>query len=143
MAPLLQVYDMPAAVRFYRDVLGFELVTSSDPLSAVREDFHWGLLRTHGIEIMLNTAYDEGERPPRRDPAREGPHDDVCLYFGCGDLDAVYEHLRAGGVVLEPPRTAPYGMRQLHCKDPDGYNLCFQHPASQETRDNWKAWYGE
>lgn len=27
VAPLLQVYDMPTAVSFYRDLLGFELVT--------------------------------------------------------------------------------------------------------------------
>ena len=26
---LLQVYDMPASVRFYRDVLGFEMVSHS------------------------------------------------------------------------------------------------------------------
>ena len=29
IAPLIQVYDMPTAVHFYRDLLGFELVTHS------------------------------------------------------------------------------------------------------------------
>ena len=28
-APLIQVYDMPTSVRFYRDVLGFEVIESS------------------------------------------------------------------------------------------------------------------
>jgi glyoxylase I family protein len=27
---LLQVFDMPASVRFYRDVLGFEIVETSE-----------------------------------------------------------------------------------------------------------------
>jgi catechol 2,3-dioxygenase-like lactoylglutathione lyase family enzyme len=29
LTPLLQVYDMPTSVRFYRDVLGFEVVSTS------------------------------------------------------------------------------------------------------------------
>lgn len=31
MCPLLQVFDMPTAIRFYRDVLGFEVVDSAPP----------------------------------------------------------------------------------------------------------------
>jgi glyoxylase I family protein len=31
LTPLLQVFDMPTSVRFYRDVLGFELVSTSQP----------------------------------------------------------------------------------------------------------------
>ena len=29
LCPLLQVFDMPASIRFYRDVLGFEIFSSS------------------------------------------------------------------------------------------------------------------
>jgi len=29
MAPLLQVFDMPTSIAFYRDVLGFDLVSTS------------------------------------------------------------------------------------------------------------------
>ena len=38
IAPLLQVFDMPIAVRFYRDVLGFELVQTSPKLSEKADD---------------------------------------------------------------------------------------------------------
>ena len=31
MAPLLQVFDMPTSIAFYRDVLRFEVVTTSKP----------------------------------------------------------------------------------------------------------------
>ena len=31
MAPLLQVFDMPTSIAFYRDVLGFEVATTSKP----------------------------------------------------------------------------------------------------------------
>ena len=31
LCPLIQVYDMPTAMRFYRDVLGFEIFSTSPP----------------------------------------------------------------------------------------------------------------
>src|ERR1700676_139907 len=49
MAPLLQVFDMPTSIAFYRDVLGFEVVTTSNPGA---ERFDWALLRLNGIELM-------------------------------------------------------------------------------------------
>ena len=57
MTPLLQVFDMPTSVQFYCGVLGFEVVTSSQPSPR----FHWALLRWQDIELMLNAAY-EGRR---------------------------------------------------------------------------------
>src|SRR2546428_5567449 len=56
MAPLLQVFDMPLSIAFYRDVLGFEVVSTSKPRG---EHFDWALLRLNGVELMLNTAYEE------------------------------------------------------------------------------------
>jgi glyoxylase I family protein len=130
LVPLLQVFDMPEAIRFYRDVLGFSVASSSEEIEAAEgRYFHWALLRLGGAELMLNTAYDANERPPARDAARWGGHADIGLYIGCDDLDAVHALLAANGVTVEPPKLAPYGMRQLHVTDPDGYVLCFQHAA--------------
>ncbi|HYL91892.1 MAG TPA: VOC family protein, partial [Alphaproteobacteria bacterium] len=41
LAPLLQVFDMPTSIAFYRDVLGFEVVATSQP---GKERFGWALL---------------------------------------------------------------------------------------------------
>jgi ankyrin repeat protein/uncharacterized glyoxalase superfamily protein PhnB len=130
MAPLIQVYDMPEAIRFYCDGLGFELVQSSEEIEAPEgRYFHWAWLRLGGANLMLNTAYDAGERPPERDLSRESAHRDTELYFDCPDVDGAYADLRAKGLDVEEPKTAPYGMRQLRLRDPDGYVLCFQSPA--------------
>ncbi len=129
LVPLLQVFDMPTSVRFYRDVLGFEVAMTSQP----GEFFHWALLRLNGTELMLNTAYDEGQRPEKPDPARVAAHDDTCVYFGCPDVDGAYRHLRERGLNTEPPHNAPYGMRQLYLKDPDGYGICFQWPVESAS----------
>jgi catechol 2,3-dioxygenase-like lactoylglutathione lyase family enzyme len=126
LAPLIQVFDMPISVAFYRDILGFELARQSQP----GRDFDWCLLRLDGAELMLNTAYEREHRPKAPDRTRIGAHEDTSLYFGCRDVDAAYTHLRAKGVELDPPKVAPYGMKQLYLSDPDGYVICFQWPAA-------------
>jgi catechol 2,3-dioxygenase-like lactoylglutathione lyase family enzyme len=127
ICPLIQVYDMPESVKFYCELLDFKLVTHA-PFYA-EGLFHWCLLRGHGSELMLNTAYDEGERPKQPERARVAAHGDTALYFGCADADAAYRILLERGLDLKPPTVAPYGMKQLSFLDPDGYGICFQHPV--------------
>jgi catechol 2,3-dioxygenase-like lactoylglutathione lyase family enzyme len=127
MAPLLQVFDMPTSIRFYRDVLGFEVVSTSKPRG---ERFDWALLKLNGVELMLNSAYEDEARPPAPDSARTVAHDDTAIYFGCPDVDAAFVHLRSRGMNVNEPKVAHYGMKQLYVHDPDGYNLCFQWPAT-------------
>ena len=129
VVPLIQVFDMPTSVAFYRDVLGFEVVTTSPPRGP--DDFDWGLLRREGIALMLNTAYEVDARPPVRDSSRVGAHGDTALFFRCPDVDAAYTYLRGKSVRVEPPVITPYGMKQLHLADPDGYGICFQTRVSQ------------
>ena len=127
LAPLLQVFDMPTSIRFYRDVLGFEIIHQSTE----GDHFDWALLRLGNAELMLNTAYESDSRPESPDGARIAAHEDTTLYFGCPNVDATYEYLTSKGVQTKPPTTAPYGMRQLYLLDPDGYSLCFQWPAKK------------
>jgi len=128
LAPLLQVFDMPTSVKFYRDVLGFEVVETSQPRDG--DDFDWGLLRLNDAEVMLNTAYEKHQRPPAPDPVRLAAHMDTALFFGCRDVDAAYTYLRAKGVNVKEPIITDYSMKQLYVTDPDGYNLCFQWPVA-------------
>ena len=45
----------------------------------------------------------------------------------------MYHHLRSNNVDVEPPKVAPYGMKQLWVKDPDGFTVCFQWPEVAAT----------
>ena len=120
---LLQVFDMPTSLRFYRDVLGFKIVQSSAP---AEHGFDWVWLRLDDADVMLNTAYEHPGRPAAPDAARIAAHSDTALYFACPDVDGAYRYLRAKGVRVREPKVAPYGMKQLYVTDPDGYCLCFQ-----------------
>jgi len=128
LTPLLQVYDMPRSVRFYRELLGFEVVSTSPKLGEDR--FHWALLRLGDADLMLNTAYEfDDDRPAEPDDARTAAHDDTGLFFGCPNVDAAYEELRGKGVTVKEPVVTGYGMKQMYLRDPDGYALCFQWSA--------------
>lgn len=122
----LGVWDMPTSIAFYCDILGFTIVNQAGP----GDEFGWGLLRLGDTEIMLNTQYDQGERPAEQDPRRIAAHEDTTLYFDCTDVDAAYEHVRAKGIEAKPPAVSWYGMKQLYLMDPDGYLICFHCPQS-------------
>jgi catechol 2,3-dioxygenase-like lactoylglutathione lyase family enzyme len=123
---LLEIFDMPRSIAFYRDALGFEVVATSQP----GDDYTWALLRLDDAELMLNTAYDDDQRPPGPDPARVAGHADTGLFFACPDLDAAQAHFRRRGIAVEQPVVREYGMKQLWVTDPDGFRLCFQWPAA-------------
>ena len=114
---------MPASLKFYRDVLGFEMVQSSSQ----GDNCDWCWIRLGDSHLMLNTAYESDNRPPVPDPARVAAHEDASLYFSCDNADDVYAFLQSHGVKTEKPAVAPYGMKQLYLRDPDGYIVCFQH----------------
>jgi glyoxylase I family protein len=123
LCPLIQVFDMDTSLRFYCDLLGFELVEKSKGAG-------WAWLRHGDAELMLNTAYDDGERPQTPDPMRVLGHQDTALFVGCPDVDGAYEYLRTKGVDVSKPKIAWYGMKQMYLKDPDGFGICFQWKAS-------------
>ena len=126
LAPLLQVFDMPTSIRFYRDKLGFQVIGGDNK---PEDQCDWVLLSLNGTQLMLNTAYEADERPPAPDPARIASHSDTEINFGCPDVDAAYAHLRSKDLEVEEPKITPYGFKRLLFSDPDGYCLCFHWPA--------------
>jgi len=124
---LLQVYDMATWLKFYCGVLGFEIYQTDNNTAAPNHNWVW--LRWGDADLMLNTAYEYDKRPPKPDPRRAASHDDIALYFGAPDVDAVYADLRSKGIEIKEPKVAPYEMKQLYLHDPDGFNLCFHWRA--------------
>ncbi len=128
LCPLLQVYDMPAALKFYRDILGFDLVNSSKE----SDDADWVWLRYNNVEIMLNTAYEKQNRPATKDEVRQKTHADTSMYFFCVDLDKLYQYLSNNNVEVKPPVKTSYNFMALYVFDPDGYQLVFHHPITEK-----------
>lgn len=121
LTPLIEVFNMPRSLAFYRDVLGFKIVMDSGG----GDDSSWVWIQLNECNLMLNDQYEPGNVPDAPPPDRVKWHHDTALFFGA-DPDAAYEYLTSKGLSPEPPHNTSYGMRQLYLTDPDGYNLCFQ-----------------
>ena len=124
---LLECFDMATSIAFYR-ALGFEVV---DHWGARKGEIDWVRLRLGGAELMLNTAYDEDERPPMPDPGRVRGHSDTELFFECADVDAVCEVLHRNGVAVSEPETTFFRTKRVCLKDPDGFQIWFQSPVAR------------
>jgi uncharacterized glyoxalase superfamily protein PhnB len=105
-ATVLHVNDMPRALAYYRDKLGFTVsFTWEDPPRYV-------CLGLGDCAIHLNSYV-----PPA------GPSH-IAIF--CNGIDALYAQLMARGVsIAEPIGDWPYGMREFAITDPDGHRLVF------------------
>jgi catechol 2,3-dioxygenase-like lactoylglutathione lyase family enzyme len=106
----LKVADMELSVRFYRDVLGMELIYGGP-------DAYFSSLRTANSEFpILNLEQ-------RVSVIRWGR---IILYVA--DVDALWAFLKERGFNPERPQDASWGERYFHMNDPDGHELSLARP---------------
>jgi catechol 2,3-dioxygenase-like lactoylglutathione lyase family enzyme len=102
------VHDYDPAIRFFVDILGFELVEDSP---AVANDGHakrWVVVRPPGAQTGLLLARADGERQAAIVGDQHAGR--VGFFLRVDDFDACYERMVAAGVeFVTTPRTEPYG----------------------------------
>ena len=104
----LIVDDYDAAIRFYVDVLGFELVEDSPSLTNDGRAKRWVVVRPRGAETALLLAQADGERQQRTVGDQFAGR--VGVFLRVDDFEASYERMRAAGVeFVSEPRDEPYG----------------------------------
>jgi catechol 2,3-dioxygenase-like lactoylglutathione lyase family enzyme len=109
-AVTLRVVNMTESVRFYRDVLGMELLYGG-------EGTGFSSLRTRDAHsAILNLERGEGVTSWGR------------LIFYVSDVDALWNHLKERGFDPQIPQDASWGERYFHVPDPDGHELSFARP---------------
>jgi catechol 2,3-dioxygenase-like lactoylglutathione lyase family enzyme len=53
-----------------------------------------------------------------------------AAYLVVNDVDALFEEIRGRGIIhAQPPQDAPWGVREMEVRDPDGNTLRFANPA--------------
>jgi catechol 2,3-dioxygenase-like lactoylglutathione lyase family enzyme len=104
----LRVSDVPAAVDFYTNKLGFRLgFTWGDPPSMAG-------VNLGNVQMFL----EQGAPSPKG----------CSVYFVVGNADELYDFQRANGVVIvAAPGDRPYGLRDYRVRDLHGYELGFGH----------------
>ena len=109
-AVTLTVASMRDSLRFYRDVLGMEIVHGG-------EDGCFSSLRAKDVEDPILNL-EQG-----RSVIRWGR-----MIFYVADVDGFWAYLRGRGFHPESPRDASWGERYFHMPDPDGHELSFARP---------------
>ncbi len=117
VAPQFLVDDLPAALAYYRDRLGFNT-------DFVYESFYAGVSR-NGFSIHLKCAPKTAADRVNR---KENEHLDV--YIGVRGIDALFEEIQSKGAhIIRSLEARPWAQKDFSVEDIDGYILCF----SEET----------
>jgi GNAT superfamily N-acetyltransferase/predicted enzyme related to lactoylglutathione lyase len=111
---ILAVADVAAAVRFYRDKLGFT------------GEWLWGDPPTFG-----GVSWGKGGVLFCLQPALAAQVEGHQHYFFVSGIDRLYDRHRESGVaVVSPLEAKPWGLREYTARDPNGYHLRFGEPVT-------------
>jgi lactoylglutathione lyase len=123
--PILYVDDLPAALHFYRDLLGFELLYVFPP----EGEPGYASLRLADGKIGLSHANFPGIHGKPQRPVSGRPFE-LCLETE--DVDAAVAELSSAGVrVLAAPADQVWGERVAYVEDPDGNPVHLRGPIAQ------------
>ena len=109
-AVTLKVANMKTSVRFYRDVLGMELLYGGP-------EGVFSSLRTTDAECPILNL-EEGSRST----------DWGRIIFHVADVDSSWRYLEDKGFKPDKPQDAVWGERYFHMRDPVGHELSFARP---------------
>ena len=104
----LVVRDYDPAIRFFVDVLGFDLVEDEPSTTNDGRPKRWVVVRPPGVQTAILLARADGEAQSAI--VGEQFAGRVGLFLRVDDFDATYDRLVAAGVeFVRPPRAEPYG----------------------------------
>ncbi|MFL5497726.1 MAG: VOC family protein [Gemmatimonadaceae bacterium] len=102
------VHEYDPAIRFFVDVLGFDLVEDSPSLTTDGQPKRWVVVRPPGAQTGLLLARADGEKQTAIVGDQFAGR--VGLFLRVDDFEAQYKKMLAADVTfVRPPRTEPYG----------------------------------
>ena len=112
----LFVEDMGKMIRFYRDVLGFEIKEdeNTSKVYLIKDDTLFLLYGRNDFEKMTSRKYEYVK-------GLNG-HFEIALYVDTfAEVDKAYEDaISKGAASVLPPETEPWGQRTCYIADPEG-----------------------
>jgi uncharacterized glyoxalase superfamily protein PhnB len=121
--PNLIVADVERSLAFYRDVLGFSVVTTVPDASPLV----FAILQSGAVQVYLNAPGPAVEEYPLLKDRPIGGT--LTLFIRITGIRTAYEELKTKVNVVMPLEKKWYGPTEFACTDPDGYVITF---AEQE-----------
>ena len=121
-----QIRDVPRAVAFYTQQLGFELKHQQGEAFAA--------VRLGDVDVLLSGPGSSGARP-LPDGEQQQPGGWNRLVLAVADLPATVESLRARGVRFRSDMISGPGGKQIQLLDPDDNPVELFEPAQRTERD--------
>jgi uncharacterized glyoxalase superfamily protein PhnB len=125
ITPNLVVDDIERSTAFYRDVLGFSVVTSVPE----QPPFVFVWLQRNDVKVFLNVASAVKDDLPELAARPIGGTNTMFITLDAESLelgiDALFRSVQQTARVVMPLKDQFYGMREFGIADPDGYVLFF------------------
>jgi uncharacterized glyoxalase superfamily protein PhnB len=125
LTPNLMVEDVGRTLDFYRDVLGFQVLTTVPP---DQPPFNWGMVSRDGVELMFQVRASLGADIPALASAPIGASQ--TFYIEVEDIDALYAAIKGRVEIVQDMHTTFYDTREFAFRDVNGYILAFSEAAS-------------
>ena len=125
VTPNLIVADIDRSRAFYRDVLGFSIVTTVP--DAAPFVFVW--LQRDNVHVFLNARAGAAEDLPDFAARPIGGTNSLYMLVEADSvddgIDALFREVEGRARVVMPLKTQFYGLREFGIEDPDGYLVLF------------------
>ncbi len=117
---LIYVRDVNRAIRFYRDLLGFQVIEETEDYARLRSPKSNSTIGLHKLSGQITSL-----------PSQEG----IRLYFELKDLDEFCLKLSSEGLKIDQmPTNMPWGWRHAYLRDPDGHELSLYWAGEKRLR---------
>lgn len=143
LIPNLMVENVADTVKFYKDVLGFELRIAMEHtgeemprmVTELEEGMvlEWANMESEGAEFMFQERNSLTKDVPALAGVSIGASQTLYITLD-RDIDAHFAALKDKVEVVVEPVNKFYGMREWYLKDCNGYILCFAQTQTMEAR---------
>ena len=126
LTPNLIVSDVARSSAWYRDVLGFQVITTVPEAAP----YVFAILQSGAVEVFLNAPEPAmTEYPAFKDRPIGGT---LTLFIEVADIAGAYASLKDRVTVVMPFEKKWYGVTEFAFTDPDGYIITFAQPESRD-----------
>ena len=125
LTPNLMVEDVARTLAFYRETLGFEVLTTLPE----QEPFAFAILQRDGVELMFQSRLSLSDNVPALTGVPIGASQ--TFYIEVTGIRNLYETLRDKVEIVVDFHDTFYGTQEFYFRDINGYVLSFSESVPQ------------